>query len=214
MSKLIVCKSVIGSSLLLLSASVLAHHPLGGSMPSNFFEGILSGFGHPIIGLDHLAFIIAAGLLAWKIGATVKLVLSFIVATAVGSLVISQGLTIPIVETLVLASVALIGIILAAKKLPASNAMQIFYIVAGFFHGCAYGGAVIGAEPTPIVAYLIGFIVIQSVIALGAVKLVDWLNKQSSGSEMAIARLVGAAVFGIAFSYGFEIAEGALLGGV
>ena len=181
-------------------------------MPANFFEGLLSGFGHPIIGLDHFAFIIAAGLLAWKLGSPVRLVMSFIAATAVGSLVISSGVTISITESIVLASVAIVGILLATNKMPSVTQIQIFYLIAGFFHGCAYGGAVIGAESTPIVAYLIGFSIIQSAIVLSAIKLVAWLGRESEDSKLAMARLVGAAVFGIAFSYGFEIAETAVLG--
>lgn len=197
---------------LLISAVASAHHPLGGAMPANFFEGLLSGFGHPIIGLDHFAFIIAAGLLAWKLGSPVRLVLSFIVATAIGSLVISSGVNISITEPSVLASVAIVGVLLAANKTPGVTQIQIFYVVAGFFHGCAYGGAVIGAESTPIIAYLIGFSIIQATIALAAIKGIEWLSKNNQDSKLAMARLVGAAVFGIAFSYGFEIAEAAVLG--
>ena len=36
-----------------------AHHVMGGRMPSTFMEGLLSGLGHPVVGLDHLAFIVA-----------------------------------------------------------------------------------------------------------------------------------------------------------
>jgi len=32
---------------------------MGGKTPSTFADGILSGLGHPIIGPDHLAFLIA-----------------------------------------------------------------------------------------------------------------------------------------------------------
>ena len=35
----------------------MAHHAMGGRMPANFFEGFISGLAHPIIGLDHFAFI-------------------------------------------------------------------------------------------------------------------------------------------------------------
>ena len=197
---------------LLISTVASAHHPLGGAMPANFLEGLLSGFGHPIIGLDHFAFIIAAGLLAWKLGSPIRLVLSFIIATAVGALVISSGVAISITESIVLASVAVVGVLLAANKTPSVTQIQIFYVIAGFFHGCAYGGAVIGAEPTPIVAYLIGFSIIQFAIVLAAIKGLEWLSRGNEDSKMPMARLVGAAVFGIAFAYSFEIAETALLG--
>nr|MDJ0600449.1 HupE/UreJ family protein [Crocosphaera sp.] len=56
--------TVIG--LLILAQPATAHHPFGGQTPSNFFEGFLSGLGHPIIGLDHFAFILASGFLGIK----------------------------------------------------------------------------------------------------------------------------------------------------
>lgn len=55
--------TVTGFVLALVSVSVFAHHPLGGETPVTFMHGLLSGVGHPVIGLDHLAFIVAAGVL-------------------------------------------------------------------------------------------------------------------------------------------------------
>ena len=54
----------IGFSLLVVASPASAHHPMGGKMPSTFFEGFLSGLAHPLIGVDHLAFIVAVGLFA------------------------------------------------------------------------------------------------------------------------------------------------------
>ncbi len=42
----------------------LAHHPMGGVTPATFADGLLSGLGHPVIGLDHFAAVIAVGALA------------------------------------------------------------------------------------------------------------------------------------------------------
>lgn len=50
--------------LLVVFAPVFAHHPMGGMTPQTFSQGLLSGLGHPIIGLDHFAFLVAAMLLA------------------------------------------------------------------------------------------------------------------------------------------------------
>lgn len=47
---------------------VLAHHPFGGETPDILFERFLSGIGHSVTGLDYLAFVIAAGLLAAAMG--------------------------------------------------------------------------------------------------------------------------------------------------
>lgn len=49
-------------------ASALAHHPFDGKAPDTLVEAFLSGLGHPVIGVDHLAFVIAADLLAAALG--------------------------------------------------------------------------------------------------------------------------------------------------
>ncbi|NJN32344.1 MAG: hypothetical protein HC824_19395, partial [Synechococcales cyanobacterium RM1_1_8] len=36
----------------LYAQPALAHHPLGGRLPTNAFEGLMSGLAHPILGLD------------------------------------------------------------------------------------------------------------------------------------------------------------------
>jgi urease accessory protein len=46
------------------SAPAFAHHVMGGRTPATFVEGVLSGLGHPVIGLDHLAAVVAIGCLA------------------------------------------------------------------------------------------------------------------------------------------------------
>ena len=43
------------------SAPAHAHHMLGGRTPVTFMQGLLSGLGHPVIGIDHLAFVVAMG---------------------------------------------------------------------------------------------------------------------------------------------------------
>src|SRR5262249_29863369 len=46
----------------LFTTSAFAHHVMGGKTPSTFVEGLLSGTGHPVIGPDHLAFLLAIGI--------------------------------------------------------------------------------------------------------------------------------------------------------
>jgi len=58
----------------------LAHHLMGGKMPTTFGEGILSGLGHPIIGIDHFAAIVAVGCLAAAHRAAPALAIAFVVA--------------------------------------------------------------------------------------------------------------------------------------
>ena len=51
------------AALSLSSGTAFAHHAMDYQMPQTFVQGLLSGFGHPIIGPDHLAFILAIGLI-------------------------------------------------------------------------------------------------------------------------------------------------------
>ncbi|MFM1901805.1 MAG: hypothetical protein RLZZ216_2381, partial [Cyanobacteriota bacterium] len=54
-----------GSALLLwsLAAPALAHHPFGMAEGSqlNAWQGLVSGIGHPLLGPDHLLFLLAIG---------------------------------------------------------------------------------------------------------------------------------------------------------
>jgi urease accessory protein len=57
-------------ALLILAATgggAEAHHAMGGTTPQTLAQGLLSGLAHPVIGLDHLAFTLAAGLLAARL---------------------------------------------------------------------------------------------------------------------------------------------------
>ena len=157
---------------LLISAPAWAHHPLDGRLPANFFEGIMSGFGHPVIGFDHLAFVIASGLIALKITGGIFIPVAFVVATGIGAGVHLVSIDLPIPEIIIAASVVTFGILIAFKEKQQKNLNYGFKVtglaaLAGIFHGYAYGEGIFGAEPTPMVAYLIGFILIQLAIALG-----------------------------------------------
>ena len=62
-------KYLIGLSAIAASATpALAHHPLGGLPMETFTQGVLSGIGHPLLGFDHLFFVIAVGIAALYTG--------------------------------------------------------------------------------------------------------------------------------------------------
>jgi len=55
----------VSLALIAMSAGIApasAHHVMGGATPATFAQGLLSGLGHPVIGLDHLTFVLAVGL--------------------------------------------------------------------------------------------------------------------------------------------------------
>nr|MDJ0675156.1 HupE/UreJ family protein [Calothrix sp. MO_167.B42] len=123
--------------------------------------------GHPVIGIDHFIFVIAVGLLAaLKARKGIFIPISFILATIVGTGIHLQSIDIPYPEAIISASVLLFGIVLAMKDAPNLGWLIGAAGVAGIFHGYAYGEAIVGAQMTPLVAYLAGFASIQLTVAL------------------------------------------------
>jgi urease accessory protein len=57
-------------------------------------------------------------------------------------------------------------LLLRAAPFLAGAGATAFFAIAGLAHGYAYGESIAGAEPTPLIAYLAGFVIVQ--IAIGA----------------------------------------------
>ncbi len=194
--------------LLALSASPsAAHHPMGGALPATFWHGLLSGFGHPVIGFDHFAFIVAVGLVAAFAARRYATPLAFVVATVGGCLLQVAGIALPLAEIAITGSVVLLGGIALFGRRLALAPLLVLFAGAGLFHGWAYGEAIVGAETTPLLAYLLGFALIQYAIAAGVV----WATRALWKAEAASAlqpRLAGALVAGIGLAFLVETLEG------
>jgi urease accessory protein len=182
------------AALLLTAGTASAHHAMGGAMPSTFSQGLLSGLGHPVIGLDHLAFLIAIGVAVGVGGLNLALPILFVAASALGVGIHVGGFGLPGAELIVAASVVIAGFLIATgRKLPL-GAWAALFGFAGLAHGYAYGESIFGAETTPLSAYLLGLVVIQSALAVGVATL--WRVSKLNVTAVA-PRLAGAAVFGI-----------------
>jgi urease accessory protein len=189
--------AAIASALLLALAidPASAHHVMG-KRPETFAEGVLSGLGHPIIGLDHLAAVIAVGCLAalYRIGAL--LAIGFVLAVIAGVAVHVLDGAFPGVELLAALSVIVLGACLIARSvLPPAAALGLF-VLAGLLHGTAFGESIVGAEPAPLYAYLIGLAIMQGAIAQGAMAVVRIFAHPTWGDPVPV-RLVGAGIAGI-----------------
>ena len=181
------------AALAALAEPAFAHHLMGGKMPATFGEGILSGLGHPVIGLDHFAAVVAIGCLAAAHRAAPALAIAFIAAMMCGVAVHLRAVTVPAAELLVAGSVIILGAILVARRdLSVAGALALFVLV-GLIHGYALGESIYGAERTPLTAYLIGLAVIQSVVALSAMSIARALARK----DAVKLRLVGAGIAGI-----------------
>lgn len=135
----------------------------------------------------------------------------FICASALSVFATSRGMPLPGTETLVLISVALMGLAVMALKRFSLITSGAFLAFAGLAHGAAYGNAVIGAESTPLVAYLIGIVAAQALIAAIAIKLIASRTQMIENAGLR-ARLAGAVVFGVALTFGVEQLESVLFG--
>lgn len=182
----------------LTATAAQAHHAMDGMLPSTMAQGLLSGLAHPVIGLDHLAFILAAGIVAGAAGLGLWLPILFVAASIGGVVLHLQAFDLPLVELVVAASVVLAGVLLARGGAHAGRSLWLpILAVAGLFHGYAYGESIVGAEPTALWAYLAGLAAVQSAIGVG----VALLASRSHWTMPALApRLAGAAVFGIGIS--------------
>ena len=185
------------ASFALLAEPAFAHHLMGGHMPATFMQGILSGLGHPVIGVDHFAAVVAVGCLAAAHRAGGALAVAFVVAMMAGVAVHLHGTTVPAAELLVALSVLVLGLILLrAPELPVSAALGLFVLV-GLMHGYALGESIYGAERAPLAAYLVGLAIIQSAIALAAMMVARMVARRGT---MAV-RFVGAGVSGVGLAF-------------
>lgn len=189
-----------GLGLFIVTPAALAHHPLGGRLPSNFLEGFMSGVAHPVIGLDHFVFVIAVGLLAALSRQGMRIPLAFGIAGLAGTGLHLQSLDLPAPEFFISTSVLLFGVLLALKQSPNGPMVLGLGAIAGLFHGYAYGEAIVGADMSPMVAYLTGFTVIQLVIALAASVIGRAILKQNQMSALPL-RFAGFAICGMGVTF-------------
>lgn len=198
----------------LFTTPAYAHHPLGGMPMETFSHGLLSGIGHPLLGFDHLAFVILVGIAAAYTGYQRLAPLAYVGAMAVGCFLMSVGVTMPVKEFVIGISLLAVGyFVLSGKALTMPLAIGLF-AVFGLFHGSAFGDSIAGAEAgagTGVLAgYLIGLAVTQYLIALGAGLLMTRAWKAMEATAMA-PRIAGAAIAGIGLYLTLENLEGAII---
>jgi urease accessory protein len=149
----------------LITSPAAAHHAMDGELPSTVTQGLLSGLGHPVIGLDHLAFVIALGIAAAVVPGPLAVIAAFIALSAAGVLVHIAELDVPMVEPLVALTVLLAGAALIWSHSVTRTIWVVLAAVAGLLHGYAFGESIIGAERTVLGAYIVGIALITALVA-------------------------------------------------
>jgi urease accessory protein len=120
---------------LLLPLPALAH-PSHDAAP-----GFLAGFLHPMLGPDHLAAMVAVGLWAAIMGGRARWLLpgAFLLAMAAGGAIGQAGTALPFLEHGILASVVVLGALVAGlARLPLAAALPMVGLF-GLLHGHAHG---------------------------------------------------------------------------
>jgi len=172
-----------------------------GGLPATFVEGLLSGLGHPLIGLDHAAFIVAAGFLLALVKGGMRGILALVAGALVGAVLHLAGVGLPGGEIGVALSVMLVGgLVMARRQFPLA-VLAGGLAIAGALHGHAYAEAIFGAEPAPLGAYLAGFSIIQSCVAGAAFFVHRWLiaGRQAWARRISTALGAVAGTVGIVF---------------
>ncbi len=124
---------------------------------------MLSGFLHPLLGMDHLLAMVAVGLISAQMGGravwTVPAV--FVVLMAIGGVLGIAAFNLPLLEIGISGSVIILGVAIATQgKLPTAAIMALVGLF-GFLHGNAHGLELPSATDTLAltVAYVAGFLI-------------------------------------------------------
>ena len=186
---------------MLLPSVVWAHHFMEDQLPQTFAQGFLSGLAHPVIGVDHLAFIIATGFLLALVKHGVWGVIAFTLGSLLGAALHLTKFGLAGGEVMVALSVILIGGVIMSGHRVTLAWLAVGLILAGIFHGYAYAESIFGAEPMPLSGYLIGFCSVQLGLGVAALLLHRRLMAISANSSRSISSAMGAVVgaIGVAF---------------
>jgi len=191
--------------MMVIAEPAWAHHVMGGKLPQTFLQGLLSGFGHPVIGIDHLAAIVGVGILAALAGRSAAVVLAFSVAVIAGVGLHLSGIDLPASELFVGLTTLLIGALVILRQSMSAGRALLLFALAGLVHGYALGESIVGAEASPLVAYLFGLLIMQTAIGVVVYAAVRSLARWP-------ARTTGLTVAGVLVALAGGIAAAAAAG--
>lgn len=160
--------------------------------------GLVSGFLHPLFGLDHIVAMVAVGLWGAYLGAPAIWILpiTFPLVMALGGALGVMGLPFPSVETCVALSGVLLGAMVAFAVKPP---IWIAALLVGFFavfHGYAHGAEL--PQAANAITYAVGFVVATGLLHLFGIAfgyLVRWPAGQIAVRGLGVAIMVVGACF-------------------
>ena len=151
--------------MLTISANpVFAHHPfgMGNSSGLSLWQALLSGVGHPLLGPDHLLFMLGISLVGIK--KTKQWVLPLLAVGLAGSALVQLQ---PLPNVLASWAEALVSLSLAIEGLIVLNLLSSKWLLPMFaLHGYLLGSTIVGAEPTSLIGYFVGLLLAQGSLLL------------------------------------------------
>jgi urease accessory protein len=174
-------------TLVLLAPAVASAHVGQGDIGG----GLVSGFLHPIMGVDHVIAMVAVGMWGAQLGVPAIWVLpvTFPIVMAFGGVLGALGVPIPGIEIGIAVSAIALGGMVAFAARPPLWAAAILVGVFAIFHGHAHGAEL--PESANAIAYSIGFVVATGLLhALGI--LIGVANRWKTGAQFL--RAGGAAI--------------------
>lgn len=180
------------SLLIVMPEIALAHAPEGAG------GGFVTGFLHPIMGVDHLVAMVAVGLWGAFLGERALWILPIVFPSimAVGAASGIVGLEIPLVEFVIALSGVVLGALIALRvRAPLAIAMVLVGIFA-IFHGYAHGVEM--PEQISAITYSAGFVIGTGLLHLAGVA-IGFATRLPRGE--LLVRGCGGVISAIGLSY-------------
>lgn len=188
------------SALILIAASALSMSASAHTgVEAHSHSGFISGFVHPLFGLDHLAAMVAVGL--WSALAARKAgpelawgPVGFAAMLLVGAVLGLQGVMVPAVEPMIAASLLVTGLLVVSRLQVPGLVAALGVGAFALFHGVAHGLELAGETSAwPTLAGMLTATVLLHCAGLAA----GWALRQrtvwiSSTAGMAVALMGGA----------------------
>lgn len=178
--------TILGSlAILFYATNVYAHAETGVA------GGLVSGFLHPIYGLDHLVAMVAVGLWGAQLGnpSIWILPITFPLVMAIGGLMGVANVLIPGIELGIALSALALGAMVALHAKPPLWVAACLVAIFAIFHGHAHGTE-LPAAANPL-AYGVGFVVCTGLLHLSGIVL-GILVHSPTGAK--VVRLLGGAI--------------------
>ena len=205
-------RTLLAAAVFAMSAvPAFAHHPLGGAPLETLTDGLLSGLGHPLLGFDHLFFVLAVGIAALYTGRAKLATAAYIGAMMLGCLLMSFGVGLPVKDLVIGISLLVVGGILLSGRAPGLTPAVGLFAVFGLFHGSAFGDTIVAQEAGAGVAVLVGYLLGLGLLQYGLALLAGFVvhnRLQATEARHLHARLAGAVVAGVGMFLTLENTEG------